>query len=1016
MKKKYSDGGVYEGEGTFFTKKRDGHGKMIYANGDVYEGEWKDDVRCGEGELYHMHRSTKTYSYKGTWMDDKLNGQGTFTDATVTYSGEFLNGVYHGKGTLYKKLRSTSTIYSTYVGDFAYGQKHGMGSEKCAEYTYTGAYAKDQFHGKGKKVLANKDYYDGTFVIGSFSAGKVRLTEPTGDIYEGSYKKYHYEGSGKLKMTDGTVYSGHFKNGQLNGVVTITKPDGTKVKEKFENGIPLSEKEVQNVVQEPQVEKAKDAPKKESAKKETIKKETAKKEAIKKESTKKDDVKASGVKKEQADKKSIKKEENKNSRATSDNGQNDKATFKKLSSYKKKPMLFAKKLEELNLNMDKVNQSVAQSVKNAEAARKAAQELTGKLRLRYDGKKAESIIDSKTQETDKYYGGFSFNDKIDGEGIYEWASGDKYFGEHVFGYRSGTGYYESENGSKYFGKWWDNDKHGPGVHLLSDGEKYLGDFVKNDAEGYGKRITSIGNIYEGGMKKDRHEGYGTYVWSEKSQWPGDKYVGQWKEGRRHGFGVYYCADGTTYIGDWLDGKYHGKIVITLKDGDWYEGDCSDNERNGHGIYRWKSGELYDGEWKDDARTGNGTYYFVGGTVYQGGFLKGKVHGKGAFFYPNGDRIDGEFDNGDLLGNCICTHQDGTQETGKLVDGKFVSDQNKGDASDRRGQAGGSASINTDAENCRSNIRDLRSTGDSNNTNNSNNSSNANNEKNASEDEKKMFTPVSGGGITFDDVAGLSEVKDEIINHVIEPLRNPELAKAFGIKPGGKILLYGPPGTGKTYIARAIAGEIDAAFYSVSCQDLISKWLGESSERISKLFDEAQQHDKAIIFFDEFDSVASKRDSENDSPAMARFLATFLTKVDGFKPIENKMLLLIAATNRPWALDSAILRGGRFDRQIYVSLPDKEARDFLVNKAIVSLPLDENLSLSIIADSLEGFGGSDIVSICEKIRFEAYKKSIKSKQIEKITLEDCQNAMKGVQNHISQKELDRFEEYRQGLID
>ena len=197
--------------------------------------------------------------------------------------------------------------------------------------------------------------------------------------------------------------------------------------------------------------------------------------------------------------------------------------------------------------------------------------------------------------------------------------------------------------------------------------------------------------------------------------------------------------------------------------------------------------------------------------------------------------------------------------------------------------------------------------------------------------------------------------------------------------------------------------------------MISKWLGESSERISRLFDEAQEHDKAIIFFDEFDSVAAKRDSEFDSPAMARFLATFLTKVDGFKPIENKMLLLIAATNRPWALDSAILRGGRFDKQIYISLPDKEARQFLVNKSLGALPLDESLNLSALADSLEGFGGSDIVSICEKIRYEAYKKSIKSKQVEKVTLEDCNNAMKGVQNHISQAELDRFEEYRRGLI-
>ena len=250
-----------------------------------------------------------------------------------------------------------------------------------------------------------------------------------------------------------------------------------------------------------------------------------------------------------------------------------------------------------------------------------------------------------------------------------------------------------------------------------------------------------------------------------------------------------------------------------------------------------------------------------------------------------------------------------------------------------------------------------------------------NSSGSNDDETPSFTSESSnGGITFDDVAGLDDVKEQIIFHVLEPMRNPELAEAYGIKPGGKILLYGPPGTGKTFIARAIAGEVDAAFYSVNCQDLISKYMGDSSKQLDKLFDEAQKNERAIIFFDEFDSVASKRgDGTSGVDAeMARFVATFLTKVDGFKKSETcKMLLLIAATNRPWALDSAMLRGGRFDTQIYVGVPDQKAREFMVNKSMKNLPLAHDVDLQKLAKALEGFGGGDIVAICDKILLVAY---------------------------------------------
>ena len=221
---------------------------------------------------------------------------------------------------------------------------------------------------------------------------------------------------------------------------------------------------------------------------------------------------------------------------------------------------------------------------------------------------------------------------------------------------------------------------------------------------------------------------------------------------------------------------------------------------------------------------------------------------------------------------------------------------------------------------------------------------SNKKENNSDEDVKQFTAVETSKedrVTFNDVAGLNDVKEQIIFNVIEPLKNPELAKKYNIKAGGKVILYGPPGTGKTFIARAIAGEVDAKFYSVNCQDLISKYMGESSKQLDALFEEAQKNERAIIFFDEMDAVASKREDATGGvdAEMARFVATFLTKVDGFKKSKTcKMLLLIGATNRPWALDPAMCRGGRFDTHIYVGLPDYEARLFMIKNAMKNVPI------------------------------------------------------------------------------
>ena len=209
--------------------------------------------------------------------------------------------------------------------------------------------------------------------------------------------------------------------------------------------------------------------------------------------------------------------------------------------------------------------------------------------------------------------------------------------------------------------------------------------------------------------------------------------------------------------------------------------------------------------------------------------------------------------------------------------------------------------------------------------------------------------------------------------------------------------------------------MDAEFFAVNCQDLISKYMGDSSKQLDSLFAEAEKHEKAIIFFDEFDSVASKRgDGTGGVDAeMARFVATFLTKVDGFKPTANKMLLLIAATNRPWALDSAMLRGGRFDTQIYVGVPDQAAREFLVNRALGGIAKEEDVDLSKLAWALEGYGGGDVTAICEKIKLEPYKREVLTGEAQRITREDCNKVLSSSRNVITPEELEKFKAYREG---
>ena len=281
-----------------------------------------------------------------------------------------------------------------------------------------------------------------------------------------------------------------------------------------------------------------------------------------------------------------------------------------------------------------------------------------------------------------------------------------------------------------------------------------------------------------------------------------------------------------------------------------------------------------------------------------------------------------------------------------------------------------------------------------------------------DDEKKKFVSAQIPDVSFDDIAGLEDVKDAIKIRMIYPLKHPEVYSAYNKKMGGGVLLYGPPGTGKTMIAKAIAKEVGATFYAVKGSDIVSKWVGESEQNINALFDSAREHDLSIIFIDEIDSLLGKRgvDTHND-----KRVNEFLQQIDGFSSDSSKLLLL-GATNRPWDIDSAAMRSGRFSEKIYVPLPDKKARKFLFEKYLKGLPLSSDCNIDVFVEMSEGLSGADISEVCDRAKIEPLKASIISREqdadskLNEITFNDFKKAFSKVRSSVTAEELRKLEDF------
>jgi transitional endoplasmic reticulum ATPase len=236
------------------------------------------------------------------------------------------------------------------------------------------------------------------------------------------------------------------------------------------------------------------------------------------------------------------------------------------------------------------------------------------------------------------------------------------------------------------------------------------------------------------------------------------------------------------------------------------------------------------------------------------------------------------------------------------------------------------------------------------------------------------TDAQGGseppGISYEDVGGLNDELDQVREMIELPMTHPELFQALGIEPPQGVLLHGPPGTGKTLIAKAVANEIDANFQTISGPEIMGKYHGESEERLREVFEEAAENEPAIIFIDEIDSIAPKRD-DTQGDVERRVVAQLLSLMDGLE--ERGQITVIGTTNRVDAIDTALRRGGRFDREIEIGAPDTEGRKEILQIHTREMPIADDVDIEQYAENTHGFVGADLESLVREAAMNALRR-------------------------------------------
>ncbi|MPZ64122.1 MAG: AAA family ATPase [Pseudonocardiaceae bacterium] len=252
--------------------------------------------------------------------------------------------------------------------------------------------------------------------------------------------------------------------------------------------------------------------------------------------------------------------------------------------------------------------------------------------------------------------------------------------------------------------------------------------------------------------------------------------------------------------------------------------------------------------------------------------------------------------------------------------------------------------------------------------------------------------VARPGVRLVDVGGMTEVKERLELALLGPMRNPEVAKAFGKNTRGGLLLYGPPGCGKTFIASAVAGELGARFYPVALSDVLDMWLGNSERNLKEIFDVARRSAPCVLFFDEIDAIGQKRSQLRHS-GMRNVVNQLLAELDSAQD-RNEGVFVLGATNHPWDVDTALRRPGRFDRMLLVLPPDPPARAAILRYHLRDRPLS-GIDLDALARSTPEFSGADLAHLCESATERAMSDSINTGTVQPVTMGDFTTALREV---------------------
>jgi transitional endoplasmic reticulum ATPase len=261
-------------------------------------------------------------------------------------------------------------------------------------------------------------------------------------------------------------------------------------------------------------------------------------------------------------------------------------------------------------------------------------------------------------------------------------------------------------------------------------------------------------------------------------------------------------------------------------------------------------------------------------------------------------------------------------------------------------------------------------------------------------------------VKWKDVGGLKDVKEELQEVVEWPLKYPDLFRKVGVKAPKGILLYGPPGTGKTLLAKAVANESESNFISIKGPEILSKWVGEREKGVRKTFRRARQVAPSIIFFDEIDALAGTRGLSDGSGVKQGVVAQLLSEIDGVAELSD--VVLVGATNRPDLLDPALLRPGRFEKLIYVPMPDTDARAEIFKVHTKGMKLADDVDFKELIEKTEDYSGADIEALVRKAGMLVVKESIKKKKKDAtVKMEHFKKALERVKPSLDENRLNRW---------